>query len=162
ARAALALHEPEPEGVVALLVRARRPAGRHVPEHRHDTRAALGVFEAARTGAEDGGLADAGGEDCSEAALRRAAGRRADAARHRGDSGVVARARAADRVARGGEVPAERAAGSAESSKCPTPPPLPWAVSMPSTSGRKSSPCRRSSSPARRGAWRRRFTSPAR
>ena len=106
ARAAAALHESECEGVVAILVRARRPRSPGMtPQIDREPRAALRVAQAAGRRAEGGRGAADRGEDDAQAALRRAAGRRADAARHRRDPGPLARARAPDRVARGGKMP---------------------------------------------------------
>src|ERR1051325_8960247 len=104
--------------MVALLVRARRSSARHAAHSRRAHRAARGA-QAAGRGAEGDRGAAARGKDDSQAPLRRAAGRRAHPPRHRRDPRPVPRACPPDRVARRGEVPAQRAETLTGSSPAP-------------------------------------------
>ena len=98
--ATAALHEPEREGVVVLLVRARRPRrGDDAADRPRAHAAARRVAQAAGRCAKSDRVTDDRGEDDPQAALWRAAGRRADAARHRRDPEPVPRTRTPDRVA---------------------------------------------------------------
>ena len=109
ARATAALHESELEGVVAILVRARRSRRRDDAADRR-RRACRCCESLKQQGAVQKAVEALPIEEKTilQAPLRRPAGRRADAARHRRDPRPLARARAADRVARRGEVPAQR------------------------------------------------------